>query len=92
MSKLPVQNQGETVKRLEARASLQQPYNDQITTPRQLVNWCKTNMQSMNFKFVTELEFTEDKKLLFKRNSTTKPIYGILNLHVFCNYIMVNQK
>ena len=30
---------GGTVKQLVARASLQQPYNDQIMTPRQLFEW-----------------------------------------------------
>jgi hypothetical protein len=28
----------------------------------------------MNFEFVTELEFTEEEKLLFKRNSAAKLI------------------
>jgi hypothetical protein len=40
---------GGTVKKLAARASLQQPYIDQITIPRQVVNWEQTNIQNMNF-------------------------------------------
>jgi hypothetical protein len=62
-----------TVKRLAARASLQQPYTiHQIMTSRQLVNWEQTNIQNMNFEFVTELEFVEEEKLLFKRDSAAK--------------------
>jgi hypothetical protein len=48
---------GGTVKRLAARVTLQQPYTDQIMTPRQLFNWAQINIQNMNFEFVTELEF-----------------------------------
>jgi hypothetical protein len=37
----------------------------------------------MNFEFVAELEFVEEEKLLFKRNSVAKPIHGTLKLHAF---------
>ena len=40
---------GGTLKRLAARASLQQPYNDQIMTPRQLYNWAKVSIQNIHF-------------------------------------------
>jgi hypothetical protein len=69
---------GGTIKRWAARASLQQPYTDQIMTPRQLFDWPQTSIQNMNFEFVTELEFVEEDKLLFKRNSAAKPIHAFL--------------
>jgi hypothetical protein len=52
-------------------------------TPRQLFNWAQTNIQNRNFEFVTELEFKEDEKLLFKRNSAAEPKHGALQLHAF---------
>jgi hypothetical protein len=81
-----------TVKRLEARASLQQPYTDQIMTPRQMFNWTQTNIQNINFEFFTELEFIEEEKLLFKRNSTATSIHATLKLPAFffCQYVKVN--
>jgi hypothetical protein len=36
----------------------------------------------MNFEFVTELEYIEEK-LLFKRNSAAKPIHATFKLHAF---------
>jgi hypothetical protein len=33
----------------------------------------------MNFELVTELEFIEEEKGLFRRNSTVKPIHETLN-------------
>jgi hypothetical protein len=74
---------GGTVKRLAARASLRQPNTDQIMTTRQLFNWVQTNIQNMNFEFVTELEFIEEEIHLFERNSAAKPIYRTLKLHAF---------
>jgi hypothetical protein len=73
---------GGTVKRLAARASLQQPYIAQIITPRQLFSWVQTNIQNTNLEFVTELEFIEEK-LSFKINSAAKPIHKSLKLYAF---------
>jgi hypothetical protein len=45
---------GGTQKRLAAKASLQQPYNDQIMTPHQLYEWAQSSIHNLNFDFVTE--------------------------------------
>jgi hypothetical protein len=74
---------GGTVKRLAARVNFQQPYTDQIMTPRQLVNWEQTDIQNINFEFVTELEIIEEEKLLFKRDSAGTLVTGTLKLHAF---------
>jgi hypothetical protein len=72
---------GGTIKRLT------HSYTDQIMTPRQLLNWAETNIQNMNFNFVTEPEFREkEEKLLFKRN----PAAELLSFMLFCQYNKVN--
>jgi hypothetical protein len=43
-----------TLKRLAAKASLQQPYDDQIMTPHQLYEWAQSSIHKLNFDFVTE--------------------------------------
>jgi hypothetical protein len=43
-----------TLKRLAARASLQQPYNDQIMTPHQLYEWAQSSIHNLNFDFVAK--------------------------------------
>jgi hypothetical protein len=45
---------GGTLQRLAAKASLQQPYNDQIMTPHQLYEWAQSSIHNLNFVFVTE--------------------------------------
>jgi hypothetical protein len=39
-------------------------------TARQLIDWAWTNIQNM-FEFVTKLEFIDEEKFLYKRNSGT---------------------
>jgi hypothetical protein len=67
---------------MATRVSLQQSYTDQIMTPRQPFNWAQTNTQNTKLEFVTELEFTEEEKLLLKK-STDNAIHGSLKLHAF---------
>jgi hypothetical protein len=45
---------GDTLKRLAAKASLQQPHDDQIMTPHQLYEWAQSSIHNLNFDFVTE--------------------------------------
>jgi hypothetical protein len=42
---------GGTLKRLAAKASLQQPYNDQIMALHQLYEWAQSSIHSLNFNF-----------------------------------------
>jgi hypothetical protein len=55
---------GGTLKRLAAKASLQQPYNDQIMTSHQLYEWAQSSIHNLNFDFVTENEYKEEEGLL----------------------------
>jgi hypothetical protein len=41
-------------KKLAAKASLQQPYNDQTMMPHQLHEWAQSSIHNLNFHFVTE--------------------------------------
>jgi hypothetical protein len=43
-----------------------------------------------NFEFFTEPEFTEEERLLFKRNPAAEPIHGTLKLHAFLTIQKVN--
>jgi hypothetical protein len=45
---------GGTLKKLAAKASLQQPYNVQIMKPHQLYEWAESSIHKFNFDFVTE--------------------------------------
>jgi hypothetical protein len=54
---------GGTLKRLAAKASLQRPYNDQMT-PHQLYEWAQSSIHNPNYDFVTENEYKEEAGLL----------------------------
>jgi hypothetical protein len=72
-----------TLKRLAAKASLQQPYNDQIMTPHQLYEWAQSSIHNLNFDFVTENEYKEEEGLLSSRFATAETVRGTQQLHVF---------
>jgi hypothetical protein len=55
---------GATLTRLTEKATLQQPYNDQITTCHQIYEWARSNVNNLSFDSVTENEYKEDKCLL----------------------------
>jgi hypothetical protein len=74
---------GGTLKRLAEKASLQQPYNDQIMTPHQLYERAKSSIHNLNFDFVTENEYKEEECLLSSRFATAETVRGTQQLHVF---------
>lgn len=53
---------GGSVKRLAARTSLQRPYDQQITTPRQLFEWATEGFPGVYFEYCT----TRMKKFFYK--------------------------
>jgi hypothetical protein len=55
-----------TVKRLAARANLQQPYNLQIITPLQLHIWRMNNIKMCDFEHITSLQYKQEEQLLQK--------------------------
>lgn len=74
---------GGTVKRLAARASLQKPIEDQITTPLQLFEWAKANIPGTIFKYCSCTEYQQTKDMLEKRFDTSRTIPGTRKLHSF---------
>ena len=74
---------GGTVKRLAARASLQNPYSDQIMTPRQLFDWAVTNIPSIHFGYCTLADYEAEERLLQDRFAKTRTIPGTRKLHSF---------
>jgi hypothetical protein len=52
------------LKRLAAKAGLQQPYNDQIMTPHQLYEWAQSSIHNLNFDSVTQNQYKEEDGLL----------------------------
>lgn len=74
---------GGTVKRLAARASLQRPYDEQIITPRQLLDWASENIEAIHFEFSTNEEHVAEEKSLSECFSTARPIPGTQQLHCF---------
>lgn len=74
---------GGTVKRLAARASLQRPYEHQIMTPYQLFIWCKANILSTEFIFVSSQDHQEEETLLEERFLAAKSIPGTQKFHTF---------
>jgi hypothetical protein len=74
---------GGTLKRLAAKASFQQPYNDQMMTPHQLYEWAQSSIHNLNFDFVTENKCEEEEGLLSSRCATAETVLGTQQLHVF---------
>lgn len=74
---------GGTVKRLAAQASLRMVYNDQIMTPRQLYDWAKENIPSVNFLYTTQEDHETENTFLEQRMVNAKTIKGTQQLHSF---------
>lgn len=72
---------GGTVKRLAARASLQRPYNDQITTAYELYNWSKANLPNINFEFFSNDDYNSNIQHLERRFEEAKTVNGTLQIH-----------
>ena len=73
---------GGTIKRLARLASLQRPLSDQITTPIQLFEWAKDNVDIMMFyveKQLVELNSVE----IERRMADALPIKGTRSFHCY---------
>ena len=79
----PCDGVGGTVKRLAARASLQRPVNNQITTPRQLFEFAELEIKTVNFYYATINEYEAESKFLAGRFESTRTIAGTHRLHCF---------
>lgn len=74
---------GGTVKRLAARASLQQAYTDQIMTPRALYEWASSHISGIEFCYVTSQQYENENNFLQERFSSSCAISGTQKLHAF---------
>lgn len=72
-----------TVKRLAAKASLQNPTDNLILTPFQLFQWGIKNIPSVIFFYVPNQEYVEEEKLLKNRFEESIAVVGTLKFHAF---------
>lgn len=79
----PSDGLGGTVKREARRASLQRPFEDQITTPLHLYNWCQQTLHNCNFAYLTEKDYEEEEKFLTDRFIGLRTIPGTQKQHSF---------
>lgn len=77
----PSDGLGGTVKREARRASLQRPLQGQITTPKQLYEWCLQNLLNCNFEFLTLEDHEEEARFLQIRFKDLRTIPGTQKLH-----------
>ena len=85
----PCDGLGGTVKRLAARASLQQPYDDydhQIMTPRQLYEWASENISTIVFTYCTTDDYRKAETFLEHRFQHSRTIPGIQKFHCFISF------
>ena len=74
---------GGTVKRLAARASLQRPYDQQIMTPHQLLEWATNNIPGITFEYSSLEEHKSEEAFLEERFKQSRTIPGTRKLHSF---------
>lgn len=79
--KSPCDATARTLKREATNASLRRPYDKQITTPIQLYEYAKENMQTMHVVFVSKLKVTSNKDRFFKRMEEACKVPGIRSYH-----------
>ena len=74
--KQPCDRIGGTVKQLVSNASLQCINNSQILNPHDMFQYCKKNIQSIKFIFITKGELTKTRESLedkiYKGNHNSK--------------------
>ena len=80
----PSDGVGGTIKRLAAKASLQRPYNQQITTPRQLFEFADSEIKQVSCQFATTEQYEQEAQFLKERFKDTRTIPGTQKLHYFC--------
>ena len=71
---------GGTVKQLEARASLQRPYNDQVMTPQQLFDWAYANLPAVHFEYCSSTREQSSLEQYFALSRTIPGTRKLLSL------------
>ncbi|XP_043278835.1 uncharacterized protein [Venturia canescens] len=79
----PCDGVGGTVKRIASRASLQLPYNEQISTPHQLYDWAvkPNSLPNICIRFFSNDDYIQAKEFLEKRYLKAKTISGTQKYH-----------
>jgi len=77
----PSDGLGGTVNRMAARASLQRPIADQITTSSELYEWAKAAIKNIDFEFIRKEQIVETHKRLQKRFNAARKVDGIRSSH-----------
>lgn len=79
----PCDGVGGTIKRAAARASLQLPFNKQISTSQELYEWAikSSNLLNIEVKFSTIEDYEKATDALNIRYSKAKPITGTQKFH-----------
>ena len=81
--KSPYDGVGGTVKRLAARVSLQRPLSGQILSSQALFDFCKSNIEGIQFFFLPKSILTTAKVELAKRINYGSTIPGTRSFHHF---------
>lgn len=74
---------GGTLKRLATKASLQRLYTNHILTAKDLFDWTKSHVSTINTAFVTEEEHDAFEKKIKNRYNNVKTIRGTQSFHCF---------
>ena len=74
---------GGTIKRTAAYHSLQRPIDQQILTPRQLFDFCESNIQGIKCFYVCSSDIERNRLFLEKRFKESKRIPGTRSYHSF---------
>ena len=81
--KQPCDGIGGTVKRVAAKASLQRTLKNHILTPKAMFEFCKNNIEGIEFIYIDSKEVTETWKFLEKRFVNAFTVPGTRNFHHF---------
>lgn len=72
---------GGTIKRQAARASLQRPIHNQITTPFELFQWAIENLNTITFCYVNKEDYARETMELASRFERARTVPGTLSIH-----------
>jgi hypothetical protein len=81
--KSPCDGIGGAIKRGTTKASLQRPFKDQIITPEQMFEFCKSYFKEIKFFFIRSSDVKEKEAFLETRFEKSLTITGTQKLHKF---------
>lgn len=85
----PCDGIGGAFKRNASKASLQRPYNNQITTAKELYDWAVSKDSEIVFRFCSEADF---KKVERHLNSKFKKVHVVSGTHKLHSFIPLDDK